>query len=100
MDLQMYRALRHAWAVVLKRRAVDKKGLAVALIFLVAISVWSAWSRDQTPEQLITWREEPDLSAHIDIRSGANSPIEEKTASSVSSLTGLKGELDDPRQGQ
>ena len=37
MNADMYRSLRRSWALARKRRAVDKKGVAVALTFLVAI---------------------------------------------------------------
>ena len=37
MNEDMYRSLKDSWAMARKRRAVDKKGLAVALAFLVVM---------------------------------------------------------------
>lgn len=37
MNEDMYRSLKQSWATARKRRAVDKKGLAVALAFLVVM---------------------------------------------------------------
>ena len=37
MNADMYRSLKHSWAMARKRRAVDKKGLAVALAFLLVM---------------------------------------------------------------
>lgn len=90
--------LHYGRALVRKRRVVDKKGLAIALIFLVAISLWAGWRRDQTTEQVITWREQPDLSAEITIRPAGKNVLEEETAQPVQSLAGLTGALHDPRR--
>jgi hypothetical protein len=79
---------------------MDKKGLAVALIFLIAISLWAGWRREQTTEQGIAWHEQPNLSAEIEIRPVVKSVLEEETAQPVQSLVGLTGALHDPRQGQ
>jgi hypothetical protein len=78
---------------------VDKKGLAIALIFLIAIALWAGWRRDQT-DQVITWREQPDVSAEITIRPAGKNVLEEETAQRVQSLAGLTGALHDPRQGR
>ena len=37
MNQDMYRSLQRSWALRRKRRAVDKKGLAVALAFLIVM---------------------------------------------------------------
>ena len=37
MNEDMYRSLKQSWATARKRRAVDKKGLAVAVAFLVVM---------------------------------------------------------------
>jgi hypothetical protein len=91
--------LHYGRAIVRKRRVVDKKGVAIALIFLISISLWAGWRRDQTTEQVITWRE-PDLSAEITIRPARKNVLEEETAQPVQSLTGLTEALHDPRQGR
>jgi hypothetical protein len=90
--------LHYGRALVRKRRVVDKKGLAIALIFLIAIALWSGWRRDQTTDQVITWRE--DVSAEITIRPAGKNVLEEETAQRVQSLAGLTGALHDPRQGR
>ena len=91
--------LHYGRALVRKRRVVDKKGMAIALIFLIAIALWAGWRRDQTTDQVITWREQPDLSAEITIRPAGKNVLEEETAQPVQSLTG-PGALHDPRQGR
>ena len=90
--------LHYGRALVRKRRVVDKKGVAIALIFLIAIALWAGSRRDQMTEQVITWREQPDLSAKITIRPAGKNVLDEETAQPVQSLTGLTGALDDPRQ--
>jgi hypothetical protein len=92
--------LHYGRALVRKRRVVDKKGLAIALIFLIAIALWSGWRRDQTTDQVMTWREQPDVSAEITIRPAGKNVLEEETAQRVQSLAGLTGALHDPRQGR
>jgi hypothetical protein len=90
--------LHYGRALVGKRRVVDKKGVAIALIFLFAIALWAGWRRDQMTDQVITWREQPDLSAEITIRPAGKNVLDEETAQPVQSLTGLTGALHDPRQ--
>lgn len=90
--------LHYGRALVRKRRVVDKKGVAIALIFLIAIALWAGSRRDQMTEQVITWREQPDLSAEITIRPAGKNVLDEETAQPVQSLTGLTGALHDPRQ--
>ena len=90
--------LHYGRALVRKRRVVDKKGVAIALIFLVAISLWAGWRRDQTTDQVITWGEQPDLSADITIRPAGKNVLEEETAQPAQSLDGLTGALHDPRR--
>ena len=92
--------LHYGRALVRKRRVVDKKGVAIALTFLIAISLWAGWRRDQTTVQVITWREQPDLSAEITIRPTGKNVLEEETAQPVQPLAGLTGALHDPRQGR
>ena len=92
--------LHYRWALIRKHRVMDKKGLAVALIFLLAISLWAGWRRDKTTEQVIAWHEQPNLSADIEIRRVTKSVLEEATAQPVPSLVGLTEALHDPRQGR
>lgn len=100
MNEHMYRALHRSWASRRKSRALDKKGLAVALTFLVAMSFWAGERGDKTTERNSTWQEQSDLSAHVEIRRAARIPLEAETAPPVQSMTGLKRELEDPRQGR
>jgi hypothetical protein len=90
MNEHMYRALHCSWASWHKRRAVDKKGLAVALIFLVAIALWAGEPGDKSTELNSTWQEQPDLLAHIEIRPAARISLWQ-------SMTGLSRDLEDPR---
>ena len=92
--------LHYGRALVRKRRGVDKKGVAIALIFLIAIALWAGWRRDQMTDQVTTWREQPDLSAEITIRPPGKNVLEEETAQPVQPLVGLTGALHDPRQGR
>jgi hypothetical protein len=92
--------LHYGRALVRKRRVVDKKGMAIALIFLIAIALWAGWRRDQMTDQVTTWREQPDLSAEITIRPPGKNVLEEETAQPVQPLVGLTGALHDPRQGR
>ena len=52
MNADMYKSLQRSWALTRKRRAVDKKGLAVALIFLVAMFVGVRACSGKTTEQV------------------------------------------------
>lgn len=90
--------LHYGRALVRKRRVVDKKGLAIALIFLIAISLWAWWRRDQTSD--IMWHEQPDLSGEITIRSAGKDGLEVESDQPVQSLAGVTGALQDPRQGR
>lgn len=92
--------LHYRWTLVRKHRGMDKKGLALALIFLLAISLWAGWRSDKTTEQVVAWHEQPNLSAEIDIRPVAKNVLEAATAPPVPSLAGLTGALHDPRQGR
>jgi hypothetical protein len=98
MNEHMYRALHRSWASRRKSRALDKKGLAVALTFLVAMSFWAGERGDKTTEQDSTWQEQSDLSAHIEIPPAARISLEAETAPPVQSMTGLRRELEDPRR--
>ena len=52
MNADMYKSLQRSWAVTRKRRAVDRKGLAAALIFLVVMFVGVRACSDKTTEQV------------------------------------------------
>ena len=85
MNAEMYKSLQRRWAR--KKHTVDKKGLAVALIFLAAMFVGIRACRDNTTEQVSNaFKEQPALSADVEIRSAGKSPRER--------------ELDDRRQPQ
>lgn len=90
MNEHMYRALHRSWASRRKRRAVDKKGLAVALIFLVAITLWAGEQGDKSTEFESIWREQLDLSAYIAIRPTARISLWQL-------MTGFS-QLEDPRR--
>ena len=47
---------------------VDKKGLAVALTFLIAIAIWAGARSDKAIELHSTWKKQPDLTVHVEIR--------------------------------
>ncbi len=100
MNEHMYRALHRSWASRRKSRALDKKGLAVALTFLVAMSFWAGERGDKTTVQDSIWEKQSDLSAHIEIRPAARISLEAETAPPVQSMTGLRRELEDPRRGR
>ena len=99
MNADMYRSLQRSWALRRKRRAVDKQGLAVALLFLVAMFFVIRACSDQTTDQVSNaLREQPDLSADIEIRSAGKMTREAESSGLVESMTGIRRELDDPRR--
>ena len=70
MNSDTIRSLQRSWVLVRKSRAVDTKGLAVALTFLVAMFFGARQCSDKTTEQVSSaLQEQPDLSAEIEIRS-------------------------------
>jgi hypothetical protein len=97
MNQDTYRARLHRiWLPPRKSRGVDKKGLVIALIFLVAIALWAGERGDKMTQQDNSWREQPDLSAHIEIRPATKSLLETEPGSPVL-MTGLSRALEDPR---
>ena len=92
--------LHYGRDLVRKRRTVDKKGTAIALIFLVVISLWAGWRRDQTREQVVTWQEQPELSDDITIHPAGRYGLEGASDQPVQPFAGLTAALHDPRQGQ
>jgi hypothetical protein len=99
MQADRQRAILHyGRALVRKPRGVDKKGIAVALAFLVALSLWAVWRGEKTTEQVIAWDEQPNLSAELDIRPVTKNVLEPETAPPVQSLAGPTEALHDPRQ--
>jgi len=90
--------LHYRRALAPRHRRVDKKGLAVALIFLIAASLWGMWRIQQTAQPVFAWHEELDLSATVDMRQGIKSVLEEETVQPVQPLPGLPAALQDPRQ--
>jgi hypothetical protein len=92
--------LHRYWASPRTSRTVDKKGLAVALTFLVAISFWLGGRGGKTAEQDSTWQKQPDLSAQVQIHLAAKMSPDAETGQPVQSMTGLRRELEDPRRGR
>jgi hypothetical protein len=85
-------------SLVPKRRVVDMKGAAIALVFLIAMSLWAGWRRDQISEQVVTWQEPPELSDEITIRPPAKHGLEGASEQALQPFAGLTGALHDPRQ--
>ena len=98
MNKDMYRALQRSWALARKRRGVDKKGLAVALTFLVAMFFGARACSDKTTEQVNTVQEQPDLSAEVEFRQAGKIAREAESSGSIESITGVRREPDDPRR--
>jgi hypothetical protein len=92
--------LHYTSALAPKRQGVDRKGLAVAVIFLAAVSLWGVWRGAGTTQPVIEWHEQPNLSAQIEIHSGIKGALEEGTVQPVESLAGFAPALHDPRQGR
>ena len=98
MNANMYRSLQHSWVSARKSRALDKKGLAVALTFLVAMFFGARACSDRTTEQVTSaLQEQPDLSAEIELRSAGKMAREAEFSGPVQSMTAVRRELDDPR---
>jgi len=76
-----------------------QKGVAIALIFLLAIALWAGWHRHQTSEQA-TSQQEADRSSEITIRPAGKPGLEGDSDQPVHSLAGQPGALHDPRQGR
>ena len=49
-------------------RVMDKKGLAVALLFLFAAAIWAVERTEKASDLPITWQRLPALSDHLEIR--------------------------------
>ena len=102
MNADIYKSLQRSWALTRKRRAVDKKGLAVALTFLLALFFWGFWAREctnKTTEPVSNaLQEQPDLSAEIEIRSAGRIAREAEFSGPSQSMTGVRPELDDTRR--
>ena len=99
MNSDMYKSLQRSWALARKRRAVDKKGLAVALTFLVAMIFLVRACSNQTSDQVSdALQEQPELSAETNIRSSGKMTREGESSGPVQSMTGMRRELDDPRR--
>jgi hypothetical protein len=49
-------------------RAVDKTGVTVALLFLVAVAVWGVDRTEKASQFHATWQKLPALSDHLEIR--------------------------------
>jgi hypothetical protein len=98
MKAETYRSLQRSWVLARKRRAVDKKGVAVALTFLVAMFVGVRECGDTTIEQVSSaLQEQPDLSTEIEIRSAGRMAREAEFSGPVQAMTAVRRDLDDPR---
>jgi hypothetical protein len=98
MNANMYRSLQQSWVSTRKSRALDKKGLAVALTFLVAMFFGARECSDRTTEQVSSaLQEQPDLSAEIELRSAGKMAREAEFSGPVQSMTAVRRELDDSR---
>jgi hypothetical protein len=98
MNADMYTSLKRSWAITRTRRAVDKKGLAVALTFLVALFVGARECSHKTADQASSiFQEQPEVSADIEIRAAGQGPRGAQVPGPGQSMTGVKRELDDPR---
>lgn len=99
MNEDMYQSLQRSWALARKRRAVDKKGLAVALAFLVIMVFGArACSGNRADQVSSALQEQPDLSPDVELRSSGKNARKAESSASIESMTGVKGELDDPRR--
>ena len=88
MNADMYRSLRRSWSTARKRRAVDKKGLAVALAFLVAMFFGIRECSETKSEQVRNaLQEQPGLSAEIEIHSAGNKTRDAKSLGAGQSMT-------------
>jgi hypothetical protein len=77
---------------------VDKKGLAVALIFVVAMCFWIRECSNKTTEQVSNAsQEQPDLPAEIQIRSAGSIPREAEFSGPGQSMTVVRREPGDRR---
>jgi len=91
MNAPMYRSLQRSWALTRKRRAVDKRGLAVALTFLVALFVGIRACSNPTPEQVSNALQgQTDLSADLEIRSAGKMTRVGEPSGPVQSMTGKR----------
>ena len=98
MNPNMYRSLQQSRVSTRKSRAMDKKGLAVALTFLVAMFFGARACSDRTTEQVSSaLQEQPDLSAEFELRSAGKMARDAEFSGTVQSMTAVRRELDDPR---
>ena len=98
MNADMYKSLQRSWASRGKRRAVDKKGLFVALIFVLATCFWIRACSDKTIEQVGNTLQKHLGSLPLKSRSARRAGFLAKQSFEGRSMPGLKRELD-ARQG-
>jgi len=87
------------WILPHKTRAVDTLGVAVALVFLVTITVLAGGRGEKTAEENGS-QEQPVHSTQVDVRSSSKGVLESDGATPAQSMTGLRQELEDPRRGE
>ena len=94
MNADMYKSLQRSWASAGKRRAVDKKGLVVALVFVLAMCFWIRECGNKTTGQVSNaLQEQRDLPADIESRSEGRIPREAEFSGPGQSM---KREVDGP----
>ena len=98
MTAETYRSLQRSWGLARKRREVDKKGMAVALTFLVAMFIGARECSDKTDQVSSALQEQPALSADVEIRSMGKLTRAAEASGPGQSMTAVRRELDDPRQ--
>jgi hypothetical protein len=69
-----------SWLSQRTTRVVDKKGLAVALLFLVAMAIWAVERTEKASQLHITWQKLPALSDHLEIRPAVRMSFDTETA--------------------
>lgn len=72
--------------------------MAVALAFLVVVAMSAGGPGEKTAEKN-TRQEQPDVSAHVDVRSLSKASLESDRPAPAQSMTGVR-QLEDPRRGK
>jgi hypothetical protein len=80
-------------------RNVDKQGVAVDLAFLVVVAMLAGGAGEKTDEQK-EMQGKPDQSTQVEIRPLHRGSLESGTTAPAHPITGVKQELEDPRQGK
>ena len=89
---------RPSWFLPHTSRTVDTLGVAVALAFLIVISMFVG-ERGEKAAEKNGWQEQSALSIPVNIRPLSKAALESGTGASAQVMTGLRKELEDPRRG-